>query len=169
VDEAELQALLRQNQLERCPMDSDEASSRLEQARADVETARAILSTSARSNPKAACSLAWEATLESLLGWLSLFGYRITSERGHHAVALRAARAILDSRDAAALLRRLDGLRRLRDNALYDNLPVDPEEVLAFLPDITLLQGWLRHAVDHVASAPRQPADGGDQPPTRRA
>jgi hypothetical protein len=160
VDGPALQVMVEQRQLDRCPMDSAEASSRLQQSRADLETARAVLAAGRGRNPKAACSLAWEATLESLLGWLSLFGYRITSERGHHAVAVRAVRAILDSREATALLQRLDGLRRLRDNALYNNLPVDAEEVLQFLPDIELLGDWLRRAMDHLAPG---------QPPTSRA
>lgn len=106
-------------------------------------------------NPKAAASLAWEAVLELLLGWLILFGYRITSDRGHHAIAIRAVRAIIDSREAAGLLQHLDGLRRLRDNALYNNLPVDAEEVLEYMPDIERLCEWLQRAIDHVAPGGR--------------
>ena len=153
MDGGALQAMLDQGQLQRCPMDSADAVSRLAQARADAATAGAVANAGSARNPKAAASLAWEATLEALLGWLILFGYRITSERGHHAIAVRAVRAIVDSRDASALLQRLDGLRRLRDNALYNNLPVDAEEVLEFLPDIAHLCDWLQRAIDHVAPA----------------
>src|SRR5215471_15433594 len=98
-----------QRQLERCGPDSGEARSRLRQAGADLDTVRALLGTASPTNPKGACSLAWEAALESLLGWLCLFGYRVTSERGHHAIAVRAVRALLDTREAGALLHRLDG------------------------------------------------------------
>src|SRR5205823_3229669 len=139
--------MLDQGQLQRCPMDSAEARSRLAQARADAGTVAMILAAHPSSNPKGASSLAWEAVLESL------FGYRVTSERGHHAVALRAVRAILDTRDAAGLLQRLDGLRRLRDNALYNNLPVDAEEVQEFVPAIGVLADWLERAIAHVAPA----------------
>ena len=154
MDEAELQAMVDQRQLERAVADSDEARSRLRQARADLATAQAVL-----SNPRGACSLAWEATLESLLGWLSLFGYRITSERGHHAVAVRAVSALLATKDVRSLLRRLDGLRRLRDNALYNNLPIEADEVEEYLPDVATLAGWLERAVDHVL--PDQVRKGG--------
>jgi hypothetical protein len=163
VDQAALQAMVEQRQLERCTADSDEARSRLRQARADLETARVVLGATSPNNPKGACSLAWEATLESLLGWLSLFGYRITSERGHHAIAVRAVRAILDTREAGSLLQRLDGLRRLRDNALYNNLPIDADEVREFLPGIETLGAWLDRAVDHVLPTP------GQAPPTSLA
>jgi len=84
--------------------------------------------------------------------------YRITSERGHHAIALRAVRAVVATRDAAALLQRLDGLRRLRDNALYNNLPIDADEVEAFVPDVAKLVGWLGQAVDHVLPGPGRPS-----------
>jgi hypothetical protein len=77
--------------------------------------------------------------------------------------AMVAVRALLDRREAAALLQRLDGLRRLRDNALYNNLPVDADEVEAFVPDVAILAGWLERAADHVLPGPGQP------PPTRRA
>jgi hypothetical protein len=148
MDEGALQRLLDANQIDRCPVDLEEARSRLVQARLDLGTSRAALASTERQNPKAATSLAWEAALELLLGWLSVFGYRITSERGHHATAVRAVRALLDRSEAHALLLRLDGLRRLRDNALYNNLPVEPDEVLAFLPDIDRLGDWLERAVD---------------------
>src|ERR1700716_381771 len=138
--------MIDQGQLGHGQMDLDEASSRLAQALTDLGTADAILR-SPRRNPKGAASLAWEATLGLLLGWLSLFGYRITSERGHHAVAVRAVRAILDSREDTTLLLRLDGLRRLRDNALYNNLPVDADEVEEFLRDIAALGDSLERAV----------------------
>ncbi|HXM56360.1 MAG TPA: hypothetical protein VOB72_13285 [Candidatus Dormibacteraeota bacterium] len=59
-------------------------------------------------------------------------------------------------------MQRLDGLRRLRDNALYNNLPVDAEEVLAFMPEIVTLCDWLQRAIDHVAPA-------GQPPPTSRS
>src|SRR5690348_5498269 len=112
--------MIDQRQLDRRPAESEEARSRLRQAAADLATVRALLGTTPPTNPKGACSLAWEATLEALLGWLDLFGYRITSDRGHHSIALRAVSALLDTRDVSILLRRLDGLRRLRDNALYN-------------------------------------------------
>jgi hypothetical protein len=160
MDRAGLQAMVDQRQLERCPPDSGDARSRLRQARADLESARAVLGA---NNPKGACSLAWEAVLESLVGWLSLFGYRITSDRGHHAAAVRAVRAILDTQEAASLLLQLDGLRRLRDNALYNNLPVDADEVMRFLPDIVTLGDWLERAVDHLLPEAGQPS------PTSRA
>jgi hypothetical protein len=48
--------------------------------------------------------------------------------------------------------------RRLRDNALYNNLPVDAEEVEAFLPDVATLLGWLEQAVDHLIPGPGQPS-----------
>jgi hypothetical protein len=158
VDHAGLQAMVDQRQLERCPADSEDARSRLRQARVDLESARGLLGASVATNPKGACSLAWEAVLESLLGWLSLFGYRITSERGHHAIAVRAVRAALDTREAASPLQRLDGLRRLRDNALYNNLPMDADEVREFLPDIATLGTWLERAVDHVLPDAGQPS-----------
>lgn len=153
MDQGALQSMVDQGQLQRCPLDSEDARSRLAQARADAETAGTILTGASPRNPKAAASLAWESALESLFGWLVLFGYRITSERGHHAIAVRAVRAILDSREATVLLQRLDGLRRLRDNALYNNLPVDADEVLEFLPDIAGLCDLLQRAIDHVAPA----------------
>jgi len=158
MDRAGLQAMVDDRQLERSTPDSDDARSRLRQARADLATVQALLSTISPSNPKGPCSLAWEAVLESLLGWLALFGYRITSERGHHAIALRAVRAVLDTRDTGALLQRLDGLRRLRDNALYNNLPIDADEVEAFVPDVAKLVGWLGQAVDHVLPGPGRPS-----------
>lgn len=163
MDQASLQTMVEQRQLERCAPDSGEARSRLNQAGTDLATVRALLGTAAPTNPKGACSLAWEATLESLLGWLSVFGYRITSERGHHAIAIRSVRSLLDTREASALLQRLDGLRRLRDNALYNNLPVDAEEVEGFLPDVATLIGWLEQAVAHLLPESGQP------PPTSRA
>jgi hypothetical protein len=164
MDQVGLQTMVDQRQLERCSPDSGEARSRLTQAGADLATVRALLGgTASPTNPKGACSLAWEATLEALLGWLSLFGYRITSERGHHAIAVRATRALLDTREASALLQRLDGLRRLRDNALYNNLPVDADEVAEFVPDVATLASWLERAVDHVRPEPGQAS------PTSRA
>jgi hypothetical protein len=158
MDRADLEAMVDHRQLSRGVADSNEAQARLRQALADLATVRAV-----SSNPKAACSLAWEATLESLLGWLSLFGYRVTSERGHHAVAVRAVTALLDTSDARALLRRLDGLRRLRDNALYNNLPIEADEVEEYLPDVATLANWLERAVAHLLPERDQPS------PTRRA
>lgn len=156
MDRAALQAMVAQGQLDQSPMDAEEARSRLGQAGADLDTARMILAAGGGANPKGACSLAWESALGALFGWLTLFGYRITSERGHHAVAVRAVRAILDSREAAELLQRLDGLRRLRDNALYNNLPVDPDEVSAFIPHVATLVDRLERAIDHLApTSPR--------------
>lgn len=155
MDRGALQVMLDQGQLQRCPMDAADARARLEQARADARTAGTILCAASSRNPKGAASLAWEATLECLFGWLILFGYRITSERGHHAIAVRAVRSILDTRESATLLQRLDGLRRLRDNALYNNLPVDPDEVMEFMPDIDQVCDLLGRAIDHVAPAGR--------------
>lgn len=160
MDQAGLQTMVDQRHLERCRPDSGEARSRLRQAGEDLATVRALLGARPPTNPRGACSLAWEATLGSLLGWLSLFGYRITSD---HAIAVRAVRALLDTREAKALLQRLDGLRRLRDNALYNNLPVDADEVEAFMADVATLAVWLERAVDHVLPDPGQPS------PTSRA
>jgi type VI protein secretion system component VasA len=156
VDEGTFQEMVRRNELAKGAMDSAEASGRLSQARTDLRTARAILKATSPRNPKGASSLAWEATLGILLGWLSLFGYRITSDRGHHSIAVKAVRALLDSREDTALLQRLDGLRRLRDNAMYNNLPVDAEAVQVFLPDIARLGDRLQSALDHLAGAPTE-------------
>lgn len=144
--------MLDEHQLERCSPDRDDARSRLAQGRADLATARAILKSTRLNNPKGATSLAWEAALGISIGWLAFFGYRVTSERGHHAVAIRTVRALLDTHpEAAAVLLRIDGLRRLRDNALYNNLPVEAEELEPLLPDIDQLGEWLERAVGRAA------------------
>jgi hypothetical protein len=112
-----------------------------------LRTAEAVLDEPLFSNAKAACSLTWDAAVGVLTGWLALFGYRITSERGHLTAAIHGVGAILSEHaEGTKVVRKVDGLRRLRDNANYNNLPVDPAEVREYLPLVAQLGNWLERA-----------------------
>lgn len=154
MDRAALDEMVSDGRLERLAPNSVDADDRRRNAEAGLATAEAILSGRAGPvNGRAVGLLAWDAALDVLLGWLSFFGYRITSERGHHVTAVRAVRALLLSQPAAvAAIEQLDGLRRLRDSSLYNNLPIGAEDVQSFLPEIARLCEWLGHAV-HPPSA----------------
>ena len=61
--------------------------------------ARAILEEEmSQANARVACLLAWDAALDLSHGWLALFGYRVTSERGHHLAAIQALKAVFAGR-----------------------------------------------------------------------
>jgi hypothetical protein len=146
---AVLEELVRTSRMEKIAPDLGDAEQRWRNATSETARAKAILEEEAsQANARIACLLTWDAGLDLLHGWLALLGYRVTSERGHHSAAVQAVKALFHSRpEALELVRGLDSLRRLRDSALYNNNPVDPDDVLPYLPQLTQLADWLGAAV----------------------
>ena len=149
---AELEELVQARRIEKITPDLDDVEQRWRNASHEVAKAEAILGEGAsQANARIACLLAWDAALDLFQGWLAFFGYRVTPERGHNSAAIQALKALFHGRrEALDLVRELDSLRRMRDSTLYNNDPLDPEDVSPYLPPIRELADWLGKAVMRV-------------------
>ena len=86
-----------------------------------------------------AMAVAYEAGYRACVSMVDLFGYRVTSQPGHHRAAIDAATIILGD-DRRPLLRRLDRARRFRNETLYgDAPPVATRDLEQLVTDVTWL------------------------------
>jgi hypothetical protein len=138
----ELQAMADSHLLEAVDRDIEKASSMLKSAQRSLKTARDI----AAHDPDSALTLAWDRIAFQALGaMLTLAGYRVTSEKGHHRVTVDAGRLLLGEQD---LLSRIGALRRSRDRGMYESEPAEKEEVVAALEDCEKLIEVVGKAID---------------------
>lgn len=145
----ELDELVQARRMEKTEPDREQAEGRWRNAAHANARAIAILEEErSQANARIACLLTWDAALDVSHGWLALFGYRVTSERGHHVAAIQALKALFAGRrEMLGLMRQVDGLRRLRDSTLYNNEPVDPEDIQPYLRHVEGLADLLGKAV----------------------
>ena len=109
-------------------------------SRADIDLAGRVLS---EIDPERAITVAYEAGYRACAGLLLLAGFRVTSQPGHHRVTLEGAAAV-SGVGLRPLVRRLDALRRFRNDSLYgDPPPVPSEELDQALADATELADLL--------------------------
>lgn len=117
----------------------------LAQGRLNLKSAEGLLRDQER-NVIGAAVLAWDGAFDILAGFMNLAGYRITSQGGHHSVALAGVRAIL-GQERRPLLNRLGDLRRTRNRALYDAIPPDADEIEAVIRDVRSIARELESAL----------------------
>ena len=147
----ELEALHAAGRLKPTPADPATASRLLAQAEANLRTVTEILRGTERPNPGAAAMLLWDGSAFRLLAAaLQLAGYRVTGALGHHRTALDAVRLISGR---GGLLIRLDALRRLRDQTMYDAGEPDPAEIEKGVADVEELAAWVRDAVSRATKS----------------
>ena len=145
----ELEALRSAGRLKQVPADVAEVERLLAQAEANLRTVSDILGRSDNPNPGAAAMLLWDgAAFRLLAAALQLAGYRVTGALGHHRTALDAVRLISGQ---GGLLIRLDALRRLRDQTMYDGSEPDAADIEKGISDVEELAGWTRAAVKRAA------------------
>ena len=137
----QLKAMLDRRELEAVEPTVEKAEVMLKAAERSLRAARSI----ATADPKSAVLLAWDGiAFQALAAALLVAGYRVTSQPGHHRVAVDAGRILLSE---TALLSRIGGLRRLRSRGMYEAEPVKTEEAVAALEDCQALIGVVRTAV----------------------
>jgi hypothetical protein len=137
----ELKDFVERSELERVESSVDKAEAMLKDAERSLKTARSIAS----ADPKSALLLAWDGiAFQALAAALLLAGYRVTSQPGHHRVAVEAGRVLLGQ---PALLSRIGALRRLRARGMYESESVEREEAVAALDDGEALVAIVRNAV----------------------
>jgi hypothetical protein len=138
----ELKGMVDRHELEGIGRDIERADAILAGAERSLTTARAIVN----SDPDNALLLAWNAiAFQALTATLLLAGYRVTSQVGHHRVAVNAGRLLLNE---DALLSRVRGLMRARSRGMYENEPAEKEEVIAGLDDCEKLIKLVRSKAD---------------------
>src|SRR5581483_2222791 len=125
----ELAAMVDRHELERVESDLGRAAQLLDAADRATETASSI----AAKDPDSAMTIAWDrVAFQALAAMLSIAGYRVTSQQGHHRVAVDAGRLLLtDER----LLSRIGALRRTRDRGMYEFEPATKAELDQALRD----------------------------------
>ena len=109
----EVEALIRDKQLQQVNPSAEMADEHLKQAVSDLESARSI----AGSNAKAALILAYDAARLALTALLAKQGLRPTSDGGH-VVLQRAVRA-----QFAAVFMEFGAMRRRRNELEYPTFP----------------------------------------------
>lgn len=125
----DLDALVALGQLERKPPDAQRVRRWLDRSRSDLALAGDIVG---RVDRDRAMAITYEAGFRACVGILSLAGYRLTSQPGHHRAAIEGAAAVLGD-DVRPLLRRVDGARQFRNEILYGDAPPASESQLAML------------------------------------
>jgi len=137
----ELRAFVERSELEKVEASVDKAQAMLKDAERSLKAARSIVSV----DPKSALLLAWDGiAFQALAAALLLAGYRVTTQPGHHRVAVEAGRTLLGQE---ALLSRIGALRRLRARGMYESEAVKREEAIAALDDGEALVAIVRKAV----------------------
>lgn len=138
----ELNGMVERHELEVIDRDLDKVETILRSANRSLTTARSI----ANSDPDNALLLAWDAVaFQALAATLAMAGYRVTSQVGHHRVAVNAGRLLLND---DALLSRIRGLMKARGRGMYENEPAEEEEVKEALDDCERLMALVRLAAD---------------------
>jgi hypothetical protein len=143
----ELKAMADRQELEAIEPSVDKAEAMLVTADRSLKTARSIAS----SDPDSALLLAWDAiAFQALAATLSIAGYRVMSQVGHHRAAVNAGRLLLGD---DALLSRIGRLMRSRSRGMYDGEPAEKEEVAAALDDCEKLIKLVRSAAERARAA----------------
>jgi hypothetical protein len=142
----ELKALRDEGRLKEAPADVEMAERLVSQAGANLRTVRDILNRTGEPNPGGAVMLLWDgAAFQLLAAGLQLAGYRLTSSAGHHRTAIDAIGLISGKR---GLMIRLDALRRMRDQVMYDGSAPDASDVTDALSDVDELAAWTTKAIE---------------------
>jgi hypothetical protein len=142
----ELKALRDEGRLKEAPADVEMAERLVSQAGANLRTVRDILNRPDDPNPGGAAMLLWDgAAFQLLAAGLQLAGYRLTSSAGHHRTAIDAMGLISGKR---GLMTRIDALRRMRDQIMYDGSPPDASDITGALSDVEELAEWTERAVE---------------------
>lgn len=122
---SQLDDLVTAGVVERVAADRETARVELEQARLHVESAAEI----ADRDPVAAFALAYDAIRKAFSAHMRDRGYRIPKGKGHHARTGRYAMAAIDDARVEEHLEAFDELRQLRNQAEYDALLLDTDDV----------------------------------------
>ena len=141
----ELAALRDAGRLKEVPADVDAARQMHEQASANLRLVREILDRTDDPNPRAAALLLWDGGAFALLAAaLVLAGFRVTSAVGHHRTAIEAVRIISGK---GGLMTRIEALRRMRGQVMYDATISDVRHVGDSLADVQELSAWVGGAI----------------------
>ncbi len=140
-----LNALVGLGLLEPKPPDPRRVQTWLDRSRSDLALARDVVGQVDRDRLMA---IAYEAGFRACVGVLSLAGYRLSSQSGHHRAAIEAAAVVL-GQDVRPLLRRIDGARQFRNEILYgDAPPASASQLAQLIHDVDDLLGRLSSALD---------------------
>jgi hypothetical protein len=143
----ELKAMADRGQLDAIEPSVASAEAKLAVADRSLKTARLI----ARTDPDSSLQLAWDrVAFQALAASLALAGYRVTSQIGHHRVALDANRHLLGE---VALLSRIGRLMRTRSRGMYEHESAETDEVVAALDDCEKLIKLVRSAANRARTA----------------
>jgi hypothetical protein len=143
----DLQAMADRHELDAIERSVDKAEASLAVADRSLKTARWI----AASDPDSALLLAWDGVaFQALAATLAMAGYRVTSQVGHHRVAVEAGRLLLGDE---ALLSRIGRLMRTRGRGMYEAEPAEVGEVTAALDDCDKLIRHVRSALERARAA----------------
>jgi hypothetical protein len=136
----DLRAMVDRHELELVDHDLAKAEVLLNAAGRALETARSI----AAKDPDSAMTVAWDrVAFQALAAMLAIAGYRVTSQQGHHRVAVDAGRLLLPDEK---LLSRIGTLRRTRDRGMYESEPATKAEVDQAIRDCQELVQLVRAA-----------------------
>ncbi len=125
MSQEELDELVAEGVIERVAVDYETARIELEQARLHVESAAGI----AERDPVAAFAIGYDAMRKALSAHMRSRGYRVTKGKGHHGRTGRYALAAIDDARVEEHLAAFDELRQLRNQAEYDALLLDTDDV----------------------------------------
>jgi hypothetical protein len=91
-------------------------------------------------------TVAWDSVaFQALAAMLAIAGYRVTSQQGHHRVAVDAGRLLLTDEK---LLSRIGTLRPTRDRGMYEAEPATKSEVDQAIRDSQELVQLVRAALE---------------------
>jgi hypothetical protein len=121
----ELDQLLAGGVIEQVASDPETARVELEQAQLHVESASEI----ADRDPVAAFALGYDAIRKALSAHMRDRGYRVGRGKSHHTRTGRYALAAIDDPRVEEHLEAFDELRQLRNQAEYDALLLDTDDV----------------------------------------
>lgn len=121
----ELDELVTEGVVEHVTPDPETAHVELQQARLHVESAAEIVD----RDPVGAFAIAYDAIRKALSAHMRARGYRITRRKGHHAHTGRYALAALDDGRLEEHLEAFDELRQLRNQAEYDAVLLETDDV----------------------------------------
>lgn len=125
MSQGELDDLVADGVIERVAADPETARVELEQARLHVESATAI----ADRDPVGAFAIAYDAIRKALSAHMRHHGYRAGKGKGHHARTGRYAAAAIDDARVEEHLEAFDELRQLRNQAEYDAVLLNTDDV----------------------------------------
>lgn len=143
----ELKAMVDRHELDATEPSIGKAETMLTSADCSLKTARLVAST----DPNSALLLAWDGiAFQALAAGLAIAGYRVTSQPGHHRVAVEAGRRLLGE---DALLSRIRRLMRMRGRGMYEGEPAQKEDVEEALDDCEKLIQLVRTVVERARRA----------------